>query len=445
MTSAVKTGTLYYFLENVEKYNHKPFQVLGPGINILSLFDPKHVEQLFSKENFPDFVKGESAQEIWQEVLGQGIFAVDGEQWVEKRKVSSYLFNTGSLRSKMSEVFLKHSRAVADHLAALPSGQVIDLQDLFARYTFDSICTIAFGMEVNSLGGNARDVEFQKNYDIAQNTASARFFDPLWKFKRFCGLGLEGALPKHVKVLDDYIYKVIKDRLENVDDGQQDMLSLYIDYGRKKGKEFDLKFLRDMVLNFVIAGRDTTAAASMWLIYEIAHNPHVLEPILKEISEKVGDSFPTYDNVRQMDYLKAVFYETLRLHPSVPLDGKFAREEKILQPGNLVIPKDTLVQFNIIGMNTDGSRWPEPHKFIPERWLKDGKFQEMSEGEFATFNLKPRACLGKRMAELEAALLMCVLLPRFEFTLKEGFEPKFATSAILFCSNGLLFNVTKRK
>ena len=67
-------------------------------------------------------------------------------------------------------------------------------------------------------------------------------------------------------------------------------------------------------------------------------------------------------------------------------------------------------------MNTDGSRWPEPHKFIPERWLKDGKFQEMSEGEFATFNLKPRACLGKRMAELEAALLMCVLLPRFEFT-----------------------------
>ena len=100
-------------------------------------------------------------KEIWQEVLGQGIFAVDGEQWVEKRKVSSYLFNTGSLRSKMSEVFLKHSRAVADHLAALPSGQVIDLQDLFARYTFDSICTIAFGMEVNSLGGNARDVEFQ--------------------------------------------------------------------------------------------------------------------------------------------------------------------------------------------------------------------------------------------------------------------------------------------
>ena len=117
---------------------------------------------------------------------------------------------------------------------------------------------------------------FQKNYDIAQNTASARFFDPLWKFKRFCGLGLEGALPKHVKVLDDYIYKVIKDRLENVDDGQQDMLSLYIDYGRKKGKEFDLKFLRDMVLNFVIAGRDTTAAASMWLIYEIAHNPSCL-------------------------------------------------------------------------------------------------------------------------------------------------------------------------
>ena len=76
-------------------------------------------------------------------------------------------------------------------------------------------------------------------------------------------------------MLDEYIYKVINDRLENVGDGHQDMLSLYIEYGKKKGKEFDLRFLRDMVLNFIIAGRDTTAAASMWLIYEIAHNPHV--------------------------------------------------------------------------------------------------------------------------------------------------------------------------
>ena len=97
-------------------------------------------------------------------------------------------------------------------------------------------------------------------------------------------------------------------------------------------------------------------------------------------------------------------------------------------------------------MNTDPSRWPEAEKFLPSRWLnEEGKFQEKSECEYATFNLKPRACLGKRMAELEAAVLMCVLLPRFKFKLREGFEPKFATSAILFCQNGLQFNVSKRK
>eukprot|EP00008_Paramoeba_atlantica_P014054 CAMPEP_0201480606 /NCGR_PEP_ID=MMETSP0151_2-20130828/5056_1 /ASSEMBLY_ACC=CAM_ASM_000257 /TAXON_ID=200890 /ORGANISM="Paramoeba atlantica, Strain 621/1 / CCAP 1560/9" /LENGTH=446 /DNA_ID=CAMNT_0047862519 /DNA_START=216 /DNA_END=1556 /DNA_ORIENTATION=- len=446
MNNAVKTGHLYYFMENAKKYDHKAFQILGPGINIVSIYDPKHVEMLFSKEHFADYIKGEIFHDNFEEILGHGIFAVDGEQWVEKRKVSSYLFNTGSLRSQMSEVFLKHSHAVAEHLDSLGPSEVVDLQDLFAHYTFDSICTIAFGMEVNSLGGNERDVQFQKSYDFAQNTASARFIDPLWKIKRFFHLGDQGQFPSHVKVLDEYIYKVIKDRLESVGDGHQDMLSLYIEYGKKKGKEFDLRFLRDMVLNFIIAGRDTTAAASMWLIYEIAHNPHIEEPLLKEISENIGDAFPTYDNVRQMDYLKAVFYETLRLHPSVPLDGKFARTEKVLQPGNLKIPKDTLVQFNILGMNTDPSRWPEPEKFLPSRWLnEEGKFQEKSECEYATFNLKPRACLGKRMAELEAAVLMCVLLPRFKFKLKEGFVPKFATSSILFCQDGLQFHVSKRK
>ena len=186
-------------MENAKKYNYQAFQILGPGINIVSVYDPKHVEMLFSKEHFSDFIKGEIFhvnhflffwlffttnsffffcffQDNFEEILGHGIFAVDGEQWVEKRKVSSYLFNTGSLRSQMSEVFLKHSHAVAEHLDALGPSEVVDLQNLFARYTFDSICTIAFGMEVNSLGGNERDVQFQVSLSFPPFHLSPLFF-----------------------------------------------------------------------------------------------------------------------------------------------------------------------------------------------------------------------------------------------------------------------------
>ena len=39
------------------------------------------------------------------------------------------------------------------------SVQTVDFQDLFAKFTFDSVCTLGFGVDVDSLSGNARDVQ----------------------------------------------------------------------------------------------------------------------------------------------------------------------------------------------------------------------------------------------------------------------------------------------
>ena len=48
----------------------------------------------------------------------------------------------------------------------------------------------------------------------------------------------------------------------------------------ENGNEFSDKYLRDVVMNFIIAGRDTTAVAMSWSIYNLAKYP--------EIQEKVG-------------------------------------------------------------------------------------------------------------------------------------------------------------
>ena len=449
MMAAMEDGFLEYVNSNMRANGFEHFQVMGPGVAILYTCNSSHVEHFYAKDSFPEWVKGKDLQEAFSETLGHGIFVVDGKEWIEKRKVSSYLFSSNSLRNHMAGVFFAHTHDVLENLSAIETGKTVDLQDLFARYTFDSICTIAFGMDVNSLGGKEEDVRFQKSYDIAQTANSTRLYDPLWKVKKFLGVGMEGQLPSLMKNVDDYIYKIIDQRLEEmkneVDRG--DMLSLYIKHGQKKSKQFDRRYLRDMILNFIIAGRDTTAAASMWLIYEIAQDTKAEATLLKEIEECIGDEDPTYDIIIKMPYLRAVFYETLRLHPSVPLDGKFpAHEEVFLEPGHLHVKKGTLVQFNIAMMNRDPKRYTDPEKFLPERWLSsDGKFVEMEEKEFPTFNLKPRGCLGKRMAEFEAAMLIAVLLPKLKFRVEEGFVPIPTTSVILFNKNGMRVHVEKRK
>ena len=444
---AIEEGLLDHVNTWMKEVNFTSFHLIGPGVSIMFTCDSGHVAHMFSKDHFETWVKGNIFQERFSETLGHGIFAVDGKEWSEKRKVSSYLFSSNSLRHHMAGVFLAHTHHVLDTLSALKKEEIVDLQELFARYTFDSICTIAFGMDVNSLSGNEEDIRFQKSYDQVQMTNFSRFFDPLWKVKKFLGIGLEGELPALVEHLDEYIFKIVDQRLEELknDVDRGDMLSLYIQHGEKKNKDFDRRYLRDMILNFIIAGRDTTAAASMWLIFELAQHPEVENKLLKEIEDVIGDDIPTYDVITKMPFLRSVFYETLRLHPSVPLDGKFPAQDTYLEPGHLFVKKGTMVQFNIAMMNRDPKRYENPEDFIPERWMPEGKFVEMEEKEFPTFNVKPRGCLGKRMAEFEAAMLIVVLLPKLRFRVADGFVPQCQTNAILFNKNGMKVHVEKRE
>ena len=95
-------------------------------------------------------------------------------------------------------------------------------------------------------------------------------------------------------------------------------------------KETDPKYLRDIVLNFIIAGKDTTATTLSWFFYLICKHPHVQEKIALEVREatKVSDGSTNIDELskaiteealEKMQFLHAALTETLRLYPAVPV------------------------------------------------------------------------------------------------------------------------------
>lgn len=93
--------------------------------------------------------------------------------------------------------------------------------------------------------------------------------------------------------------------------------------------ETDKTYLRDIILNFVIAGKDTTAATLSWFIYVLCKHPTVQEKVAKEIREvskveevkSFADFSATIDEeaLEKMNYLHAAITETLRLYPAVPV------------------------------------------------------------------------------------------------------------------------------
>ncbi|VTO93843.1 unnamed protein product [Fusarium graminearum] len=83
------------------------------------------------------------------------------------------------------------------------------------------------------------------------------------------------------------------------------------------------RFLRDELLTALFAGRDNTAMAFTWILYELAQHPDVVRDMRREIDAQIGlNSEPGYKTLKDMRILSNIINETLRLYPPVPLNTR---------------------------------------------------------------------------------------------------------------------------
>ena len=177
------------------------------------------------------------------------------------------------------------------------------------------------------------------------------------------------------------------------------MLSRFLSSGHS-----DEDFVTDIVISFILAGKDTTSAALMWFFWLLSKNPGVEKEVLKEIMEK--PETPAYDEVKDMVYIHAALCESMRLYPPVSMDSKEAVDDDVL-PDGTVVKKGTLVTYHVYAMGRMESIWGEDWaEFKPERWLEKvetGKWKFVGRDSFTypVFQAGPRICLGKEMAFMQ--------------------------------------------
>jgi cytochrome P450 len=89
-----------------------------------------------------------------------------------------------------------------------------------------------------------------------------------------------------------------------------------------KGNEEVLSNLPVMLefQNIFLGGVDTGAITVIWATAEIARNPIIMKKAQEEIRSSVGQKGrATEERTDELQYLKMVIKETLRLHPPAPL------------------------------------------------------------------------------------------------------------------------------
>jgi cytochrome P450 len=374
----------------------------------LMINDPESIEYVTSTK-FDHFHKSEFVFEKTTAVLGHGIFAVDSDEWYWQRKVAAKIFTTKSFKRTFETVFQDNIQLFLASLTdAANSGKPIDMQDLFYRFFLDSFAKVSFGADIGSM---KEPVPFSKAFDQSQITVNFRFFNPFWKLTE------TASVKRNFDIVRNFGRDIVQERRANpVKKEMPDLLDLFIEYKDENGNGLTDEQLVDQVINFIIAGRDTTAQALSWCLLCLHKNPRIVTKLLEEASEIMGTAnVPTYDQVRQMKYALAVFRETLRMHPSVPRNAKKAMVDEVL-PNGTIVPKGVIVHWSAYALGRNPKIWDNPDEFLPERWL-DKKLP--SQYEYVAFNSGPRICPGKTLAELQGVFLLVSMLKNFSIVVQE--------------------------
>ncbi|XP_056158374.1 cytochrome P450 CYP94D108 [Syzygium oleosum] len=431
------------------------------GVRGVITANPAVVEHVL-RSRFENYPKGDKLIALLGDFLGKGIFNSDGELWRVQRKTASYEFNTRSLRQfVMRSVTVEIETRLVPILsraAAEEAGRALDLQDVLERFAFDNICKLAFNVDPGCLAGDGTgEGEFMRAFEDAARISSERFmyaFPLLYRVKRWLNVGSERRLRESIAMVHEFAEEIIRSRMEeNREARDEDLLSRFIGHESvHENGSASTEFLRDIVISFILAGRDTTSSALTWFFWLLSHNPEVERKILSELEKlrkqngrSFGDPY-SIEELRDMHYLHAAISEVMRLYPPVPVDTKACLEDDVLPDGTF-IGKDWLVTYDTHAMGRMESIWGEDcHEFVPERWIDESGFcRTESPFKYPVFHAGPRMCLGKDMAYIQMKSIAASVLERFEIDVPgRDTCPEHLLSLTLRMKGGLPVRVRKR-
>jgi len=152
------------------------------------------------------------------------------------------------------------------------------------------------------------EVVFAAAFDRLNAVVFDRTFTPAWEFYEWA-TGLSKQVAKDKKIVADFALNIIRERrLHGYDKPKKDLLQLCMDADGDDGKPLSDEMLKDMTLNFIIAGRDTTAQALSWMFYLLFRsqtNPQIVKKLVQEVDDVLKGQDPTYDTCKSMKYAEA--------------------------------------------------------------------------------------------------------------------------------------------
>ncbi|KAL9603907.1 MAG: hypothetical protein Q9219_000845 [cf. Caloplaca sp. 3 TL-2023] len=356
-----------------------------------------------------------------------GIINADGELWKIQRKAGLRFFSNANLKLFVDTALppiLDDTERFLDEMAS--HKKVVDMQEVFLELTTRLMGKIAYDMDMPA------SLPFSKAFDLASGAIGDRFQNPFWRIKEFVlGRSLRRAFFEVKRFGSAIVASTVAKRenptfgtdnsSKNVNPLQSNLIDSLLDHIS------DHEVVADAAMNYLSAGRDTTAQSLTWTLYLLMRHPEFPGFIMEELSKvfpssqrESGLADITYEHVQpaSLPYLHSVFTETLRLYPPVPFELKECISPTTFPDGTW-LPKGSVIIWVPWAMGRSRTIWGEDsEEFRPGRWLNAAGSIDLQRSafEFPVFNGGPRSCLGKKLAELLAVAVLARLVWKFDFS-----------------------------
>ncbi|MGP3683164.1 cytochrome P450 [Streptomyces sp. IBSNAI002] len=168
--------------------------------------------------------------------------------------------------------------------------------------------------------------------------------------------------------------------------------------------------LADQVINFFVAGTETTALTLAWSLYLLDRHPQWDTGVHGEAVRTLNGHSATYECLPLLETTGRVLTETLRLFPPAWLITRKMTQDSSL--GRVRLPAGTMLAYSPYVINRLPSAYTDPDRFDPDRWVNT----TVGRNAFIPFGAGPRKCIGDRFAMAEATIILATIASRWRLS-----------------------------
>ena len=377
-------------------------------------------------------------------LLGEGLITSDGEAHKRGRRIAAPAFHRRRVDGYAGQIVSLAAAMREQWKAGVEFDISAEMMRLALRVTARTLFDTEVTAEIHEINDQVNIIMDLYHFLITLPRAELLLNSPLPKMRRFRAAK---------KRLDEVVDGMIQSRRAEVDtglgasvpDARGDLLSMLVaardDEAGGDHRRLTSEELRDQVLTLFLAGFETVANALSWTWLLLGQNPEVEAKLHAEIDAVLGGRLPTLDDMPQLEYTGMVLSESMRLYPPAWAMGREVVEDVSIGPYRL--RKGTMVFFSQYIVQRDARWFPEPERFLPERFTAAAKAGRPRFAYFP-FGGGGRQCIGEPFAWMEGTLALATLAQRWRVEIVPGQKIEVQPKITLRPKNGIRVKMVGR-